>query len=479
MLSGMQKASGPQQSPRGRQWTRRELLKTAAVGSLAATAPHALLRAAKAPEPRRKPNIIYILADDLGYGDLGCYGQKKIKTPGLDRLAARGLRFTSHYSGSTVCAPSRCTLMTGMHTGHARIRDNGDPPLRPSPADRTVAEHLKQAGYTTACIGKWGLGDASTTGGALKKGFDHFFGYYGQVHAHHYYPSHLWRNNEKVPLAGNAGGKKQQYSHDLLTAEALQWVRRSKDQPFFLYLAYTIPHAEVTVPEDSMEPYKGKFPEKPYAGGHYCAQETPNAARAGMISRMDRDVGRLMDLLKKLGLDKDTLVMFSSDNGPTGAGGQNPRFFDSNGPFRGNKRSLNEGGIRVPMIAHWPGRIQAGRVTDHPCAFWDILPTCCELAGLDAPDDIDGLSFAPLLPGRDPDAHEYLYWEYRGKQAVRMGKFKALRVNPEAKTALFDLSVDKDESSNVASQHPDLVARAERLFVQARTPSKHSPLRRD
>ncbi|MFQ5811206.1 MAG: arylsulfatase, partial [Armatimonadota bacterium] len=399
--------------------TRRSFLKQ----SLAVAAAPAVVRAQ--PGPGDKPNLIYILADDLGYGDVGCYGQEKIWTPSLDRMAAEGMRFTQHYSGSTVCAPSRCSLMTGKHTGHTWIRANGRAPIRPE--DVTVAEVLKDAGYATGMAGKWGLGHVGATGDPNRKGFDHFFGYVDQGRAHFYYTEYLWRNGEKVVLAGNEGGKRGTYSHDLIAAEGLEFIRKNRDESFFLYLPYTIPHAEVIVPEDSLAEYRGKFPEKPFEGGHYCAQETPNAARAGMITRMDRDIGRVFALLKELGLDEDTLVMFSSDNGPCAAGGQDYQFFESQGPLRGIKRDLYEGGIRVPTIARWPGKIEAGAVSEHVSAFWDVLPTFAELAGGEPPADIDGISMAPTLLGRSDEQkqHEYLYWEHKGAQAVRLGDWKA------------------------------------------------------
>ena len=446
--------------------TRRAFLQHSVAFGSGVAAASSVLRAA--PGRSRTPNLIYILADDLGYGDVGCYGQEKIRTLSLDRMAAEGMRFTQHYAGSTVCAPSRCSLMTGQHTGHTLIRTNTRTPLRPE--DVTVAELLKSAGYLTGAAGKWGLGHVGTTGDPNRKGFDHFFGYVDQGRAHFYYTEYLWRNGEQVILEGNQAGKRGTYSHDLIAAEGLEFVRKNGDRPFFLYLPYTIPHAEVTVPEDSLAEYRGKFPEKPYEGSHYCSQETPNAARAGMITRMDRDIGRLLDLLRELGLDQDTLVMFSSDNGPCSAGGQDYRFFNSQGPLRGTKGGLYEGGIRVPMIARWPGKIEAGTVNDHVSAFWDVLPTFAELAGVAPRDDTDGISMVPTLLGRDNEQrqHEYLYWEYRGAQAVRMGDWKAVRTNG-GDVELFNLKADIGEKSDVAAAHPDVVARAKRIMEAATT----------
>lgn len=436
------------------------------------------------------PNIIFILADDLGYGDLGCYGQKRIKTPNIDTMAAEGMRFTDHYAGSTVCAPSRCSLMTGLHTGRCLVRGNARVPLRPE--DLTVAELLKQAGYTTGIIGKWGLGEPDTTGIPNKQGFDYWFGYLNQRHAHNYYPKYLWRNEEKVELAnevnhiingrdrspGGVATKKVEYSHDLFTEDALAFVEKNSKRPFFLYLTYTIPHANneagkkgMEVP--SLEPYTDKdWPE---------AQQ----GHAAMITRMDRDIGRLLDKLKHLGLNNNTLVMFSSDNGPHKEGGADPSFFRSYGPLRGIKRDLYEGGVRVPMIARWPGRIKPGSVTDHVSAFWDFLPTCCELADIKPPRDTDGISFLPTLLGRDSEQkkHEFLYWEFHEqgkKQAVRMDNWKGVRLNvaknPDGPIELYNLKEDIAEQNNIADAHPEIIAKIDMIMYSARTPSKHWPL---
>src|SRR5258708_15023311 len=389
-----------------------------------------LLLAAAVPQEPRKPNIIFIHADDLGYGDLSCYGQKNFKTPNLDRMAAQGLRFTSYYAGNTVCAPSRCALMTGYHMGHAYIRGNLELPLRAE--DVTVAKLLKGSGYATAVIGKWGLGLENNSGRPDKQGFDYSFGYLDHKHAHRQYTDHLFRNGERVELDGKS------WSNDLFTRESLDFVERSKSTPFFLYLNYTNPHAELWVPGDSLDEYKGKFPEKPWLNGQgdapgakgYRSQETPHAAFAAMVTRMDRDVGTLLEKVKALGLDENTLVFFTSDNGPHREGGADPDFFQSYGQLRGIKRDLTEGGIRMPMIARWPGKIAAGTTTDAALAHWDFLPTACELSGAKTPEGIDGISYVATLFGKEQKAHEVLYWEFfqRGyDQAIRMGDWKGIR----------------------------------------------------
>jgi arylsulfatase A-like enzyme len=439
-----------------------------------------------------KPNIIFILADDLGYGDLGCYGQKIIQTPHIDRLATEGMKFTSFYAGNAVCAPSRCTLMTGLHSGHAFVRDNRE--LKPEgqvaiPAESvTVAKVLKSAGYRTGCIGKWGLGGPGSTGEPNKQGFDYFYGYLCQRIAHSYYPDYLWRNTDKVLFPENAGGKRGTYSHDELTKEALAFVEKAKaggaGEPFFLYLPYTVPHFDLDVPEDSMAPYAGKWEEPALPMGTYRAQAKPRAAYAGMISRMDRDIGRLMELLKQKGLDDNTLVIFTSDNGATFLKGLDAKFFGSQGGLHGYKADLYEGGIRVPMIARWPGKIKPGTTSDFAAAFYDVLPTLAELAGTPSPQGLDGLSFAPTLLGKPQKPHDYLYWEFPekiGQQAVRIGDWKGIRVNvkkqPEGPIELYDLKSDLAESKNVAAEHPDIVARMAEIMRSGRTESKEFPLR--
>ncbi len=427
----------------------------------------------------RPPNIIFVLADDLGYGDLGCYGQQVIQTPNLDRMAAEGVRFTQCYAGSTVCAPSRCCLMTGLHTGHAYVRGNALVPLRPG--DTTVAELLKSAGYRTALVGKWGLGEPDTTGVPNRKGFDEFFGYLNQAHAHNYYPEYLWRTEHKEPIDGNVESKEHQgvsekrgaYSNDLFTREALTFIERAREGPFFLYLAYTIPHANNErggAEGDGMEvPDYGPYDDKGW--------RSPEKGHAAMITRMDRDIGTLFQKLQALGLDQHTIVFFTSDNGPHKEGGADPRFFKSSGPLRGIKRDLYEGGIRVPGIVRWPGKIKAGTVSDQVWAFWDFLPTACELAGAKAPAGLDGISIVPALLGGEQKAHEFLYWEFHERgfaRAVRTGDWKAV-ILPGKPLELYDLSKDIGETRDVAADHPDIVARVEAFLKTARTDSERWP----
>lgn len=443
------------------------------------------------PPSARRPNIVLILADDLGYGDLGSYGQQNIRTPVLDRLAAEGMRFTDHYAGSTVCAPSRSALMTGQHTGHTPIRGNKEvKPMGQHPlADEvvTVAEVLKSVGYSTGLIGKWGLGGPGSAGEPNRQGFDYFFGYLCQRHAHNYYPEFLFRNRERVPLGNvvaepkredGAGVvvKKVQYSHDLIAEEALAFVDRNKDRPFFLALTVTIPHANNEAGDKGMEvPDYGIYADRDWS--------KPQKGHAAMITRLDRDVGRLLARLDQYGIAGDTLVLFTSDNGPHREGGNDPEFNDSNGPLRGIKRDLYEGGIRVPLIARWPDRVPAGSVSDHVCAFWDYLPTFAELAGAQAPPGLDGISLAPTLVGNPADQrkHEFLYWEFHegdaSKQAVRMGEWKAVRLAPGKPLELYNLVRDIGETENVAGGHPDVVARIEECLNTARTKSEIWPLK--
>lgn len=426
------------------------------------------------------PNIVFIMADDLGYGDLGCYESDKIHTPCLDRMAGEGMRFTQFYAGAPVCAPSRCVLLTGKHLGHAYIRDNrevkpeGQEPIPDS--ERTLAEMLHAGGYATAAVGKWGLGPHGSSGDPNRQGFDLFFGYNCQRHAHNYYPTYLWRNAERITLEGNDGTQVgKQYAHDLLTEEALQFVRDRRDRPFFLYLPYTIPHVALQVPDDSLAEYRGIWPDPPYVGGKgYFPHPTPRAAYAAMITRMDRDIGRLLALLAELGLDERTIVFFTSDNGPThgGVGGSDSEFFQSAGTLRGLKGTVFEGGIRVPLIARWPGRIAPGTVSDHVAAFYDVFPTLADLSGIEAPQGLDGLSFAPALlqKGNQPE-HAFLLWEfhgYGGQQAVRMGNWKAIRQklhkSASSPVELYDLASDPSEQHDVAGEHPEIVARAEEIL---------------
>ncbi|MHC4415809.1 MAG: arylsulfatase [Planctomycetota bacterium] len=461
------------------------------------------MSACAAPVPRpgdaRPPNIIFILADDLGWAELGCYGQQKIRTPNIDRIAREGIRFTQHYSGSPVCAPARCVLLTGRHTGHAFIRDNSEKggwgPQEPEgqlelPARTVTLGHLlKEAGYTTAVIGKWGLGGPGSTGEPNRQGFDYWYGYLCQRVAHNHYPTHLWRNGEREELEGNVWGNLvgRQYAPDLMADEALRFIERNQDRPFFLYLAFTIPHLAIQVPSDSLAEYRGSWPETPYEGGKgYLPHPEPRAGYAGMVTRMDRDVGRILERLKRLGLDESTIVMFSSDNGATyDIGGADSPFFESGGPLRGRKGSVWEGGIRVPLVARWPGRIAPGGVTDHVSAFWDILPTCLDLAEAHTPAGLDGISFAPALVGRgEQRRHEHLYWElpsrgYSGQQAVRLGDFKGVRRRMHAgnlDVELFDLADDVSEERNIAEQHPKTVERIRRIMRSAHTPSGEFPM---
>ena len=453
----------------------------------------ALLALLLSPSPAAtdKPNIIYLLADDLGYNELGCYGQKWIKTPHIDALAAEGMRFTQHYSGAPVCAPSRCVLMTGKHTGHAYIRNNSEVKpegQRPIPeATVTVAELLKRRGYATAAIGKWGLGFPGSEGDPNKQGFDLFYGYNCQRHAHNHYPRYLWRNDHRVKLEGNTRSLTgKQFSQDLFTREALSFIKKNKDRPFFLYMPFAIPHLSIQVPEESLAQYRGKIPEADYKHRGYLKHPFPRAGYAAMISHLDRDVGKIMALLKELGLDDNTLVMFSSDNGPTynRLGGSDSDFFESARPFSGLKGSVHEGGIRVPLVARWPGRIKPGTTSDHISAFWDVLPTLCDVAGAKPPADIDGISFAPTLLGAGKQQqHEFLYWEfaaYSGQQAVRMGKWKALRkgmFRGNMHVHLYDLEKDAAEQHDVSKAHPEVVARIKRIMAASHTPSKQFPFK--
>jgi arylsulfatase A-like enzyme len=429
----------------------------------------------RAAEAARKPNIIFILADDLGYGDLGCYGQERVKTPHLDRMAAEGTRFTQHYSGSTVCAPSRCSLMTGLHTGHARIRGNALVPLEPE--DVTVAEVLKGAGYRTALYGKWGLGEPDSPGIPTKQGFDEFYGYLNQAHAHNYYPDYLWRDEVKEPLPDNVQDPKhkgvalegKQYSNDLIADEALKFLDRVKDTPFFLYLALTLPHAnneKFGATKDGMEvPDYGPYANEDWPG--------PQKGHAAMITRLDGYVGRVFEKLRALGIDDNTAVFFTSDNGTHKEGGADPEFFKSSGPLNGYKRSLHDGGIRVPMIARWPGRIPQGKTSDTVWAFWDLLPTLADIAGAAAPP-CDGVSELPALLGETAPAHAPLYWEFHEggfAQAVRDGNWKGVQPAGEKPFELYDLSTDVGERTNISTAHPDVVSGLKAFLAAARTPA--------
>ncbi len=454
----------------------------------------------KAPETKtsipEKPNIIYILADDLGWGDISYLGQEKFDTPHIDRLIEQGMFFTNHYSGSTVCAPSRSSLLTGQHTGNTPIRGNkeyepeGQEPL---PAGTLTFTHILQdAGYVTGAYGKWGLGFVGTSGDPNKQGFDEFFGYNCQRYAHRYYPTHIWHNEDKVILEGNDWTNKEVYAQDVIQDEALKFIEHNKDNPFFLFVPSLIPHAELIVPDDSIfQRYKGKYPETPYINTRkgadygpdldvilYASQEYPRATFAAMVARLDMHVGQIVDKVKELGLEERTIIMFTSDNGTHREGGADPEFFNSRGGFRGYKRDLYEGGIRVPFIVSWPGVIEAGSTSDHISAFWDILPTFSELAGASVPEGIDGISFVPALLGsNDQPEHEYLYWEFHelgGRQAVRMGKWKGVKYNvlrSDRPMELYDLEKDPAETSDLAEMHPEIIERMEQILVEARTES--------
>ena len=456
------------------------------LASFAPASPLGAARQTRAAVPPR-PNIVLVQADDLGYGDLSVYGQANFATPALDRLAAEGIRFTEYYAGSTVCAPSRTALMTGLHTGHASIRGNGEIPLRDE--DTTVAMALRDAGYRTAVVGKWGLGKPGTGGDPGKKGFDYAFGFLDHRHAHRQFTDHLYRNGEQVPTSLEGD-----YVNDLFTREAAAFIEQPDPRPFFLYLNYTVPHAELRVPEDSLAPMRGKFTETPFANATadgkptgldtaslgYRSQPTPKAAFAAMITRMDRDIGTLRDRLRARGLEPRTLFMFVSDNGPHREGGGDPAFFKSSGGLRGIKRDLYEGGIRVPMIASWPGTIPAGRVSPHPWAHWDLFPTFAELAGAKTPAGLDGVSMARALRGQSAPEHAFMYWEFheRGfQQAVRMGRWKAVRPAKDAALELYDLKTDPGEQHEVSGAHPDVVKTIEQYLRTARTESAQWPIK--
>jgi arylsulfatase A-like enzyme len=401
-------------------------------------------------------------------------------------MAREGIRFTQYYAGSAVCAPSRAALMTGLHTGHAWIRGNGDIALRPQ--DTTIAEVLHAIGYRTAVIGKWGLGRPGSTGAPERKGFEYSFGFLDHNHAHRKYTDHLWRNGERIKT-----DPERDYVNDLITREAAAFIERPDPRPFFLYLNYTVPHAELRAPDESVSPFRGRFPEVPFTNPKadarttgpdetslgYRSQPTPHAAYAGMISRMDRDIGRLIELLGARGMDHQTLLLFVSDNGPHDAGGGDPAFFKSTGGLRGRKGDLYEGGIRVPLVARWPGTIPAGRVSDHVWAHWDMLPTLADIAGAPVPSGLDGVSVFRALRGETQPAQPFMYWEIPGssfQQAVRMGAWKAVRLSPHDPLELYDLQSDPREQRDIAVTHPEVVARIERYLLTARTDSPLWPV---
>jgi arylsulfatase A len=464
--------------------------------SIALCASSALMSCTPGQKKEALPNIVYILADDLGYGDLSCYGQKKFSTPNIDRLASEGMLFTQHYTGCTVSAPSRSCLMTGLHTGHTPIRGNkgwepeGNWPL---PANTfTIAGMLKTRDYVTGAFGKWGLGYIESEGDPNLQGFDEFYGYNCQSLAHNYYPDHLWHNHEKIILHDNDSSKTGAYSADLIHKAALEFLEKNRNKHFFLFYPTTIPHAELFAKEEYMEQFRGKFiPEKLYKGidsgptfrsGPYGSQPEAHAAFAAMVKELDDYVGDLLDKLKELGLEKNTIVIFASDNGPHLEGGADPDYFDSNGPLRGYKRDMYEGGIRTPMLVRWPGKVKAGSKNDIVTAFWDLMPTFADISRAEIPVPIDGISFLPSLLGKKQKGHDYLYWEFHeqgGKMAVRMGNWKAVKLNidkmPVGETELYDLSADIGETNNIASSRPDIVEKMEEIMKEEHTPSVDFP----
>lgn len=441
------------------------------------------------------PNVVFILADDLGYGDLSCLGQTRFHTPNIDSLAARGMIFTQHYAGTAVSAPSRSCLVTGQHTGHTPIRGNKEYPVEgqyPIPGDTyNIFRMFASRGYSTGVFGKWGLGAPGTEGAPEAQGVDEFFGYNCQRLAHNYYPGHLWHNSTKIVLEGNSGHGEGDYAPYLIHEKALEFIRGHRDKPFFLWYTTTIPHAELKLPEAEMAALEGSLsmqPEKSYKGcddgpeykvGGYGSQQNAHAAFASMVTLLDRQVGEICSLIDSLGLSGNTMIVFTSDNGPHLEGGADPDFFDSNGPFRGYKRDLYEGGIRVPFIVKWPGKVQAGSSCSHVSAFWDFLPTAAEITGAEIPQDvkIDGISYLPSLVGSGrQEEHGYMYWEFHesgGRQALRKGDWKAVRYNVSGggPLQLYDLSSDIGETHDVAAGHPDLVQELDSLMSAARTPS--------
>jgi arylsulfatase A-like enzyme len=430
-----------------------------------------LLQAQKNKPVPRKPNIILILADDLGYGDVGAFGQKFIKTPDLDRLAKEGIKFTNFYAGAPVCAPSRASLMTGMHQGHAVVRGNNNDkgervPLRPQ--DMTIAEILKKQGYRTGIVGKWGLGEPETTGIPNRKGFDYFFGYLNQNHAHNYFPDYLWRNEEKVNLP------KGTYSADLFAEEALDFVKRESENPFFLYLAVTLPHAN-----NELNRKTGNGMEIPSAAPYERENWAPQQKNyAAMVTRLDTDVGKLLELLKQLKIDDNTIVIFTSDNGPQDKteGGYDQTLFQSNGGLRGLKRELYEGGIRAPLIVFWKNKIKPGQTSGKVWTQVDFLPTFAEIAGAQIPTETDGISMLQALFGKRALEHKYLYWEFHEggfAQAVRMGNWKGVRKGFEGKIELYDLQKDEKETTDLAAKYPKIVAQIAEIIKREHVESEN------
>ena len=441
--------------------TRRQFLTTASSLALASVTAQA--------QPR-PPNILFILADDLGYGDLGCYGQKRIQTPNIDRIAAQGIKFTQAYAGSTVCAPSRCTLMIGKHTGHCATRGNRHPEVPLPLSDPSIAEVLKTAGYRTAHFGKWGLGGAESDSTPTQRGFDEFFGFLNHQHAHQAYPDYMWEGRVETMLPKNWFYRKQQYVPDMFTDRTLKFIDRPSDKPFFVYLSYTVPHADNELPGIEV-PDQG-----PYAKENWPEIEKNFAAS---ITRMDAGIGRILELLKRKNLTEETLVIFTSDNGPHKEGGHSPEFFGSRGPLRGVKRDLYEGGIRVPALACWPGRIRPAALSDSPWAFWDVLPTLADAAYAKAPAGIDGVSFLPALHGYAQPLHKPFYWEFHEggfQQAVRDGDWKLVRQLPKMRPELFNLKDDLGETRDAAAKLPEIAARLTELMRTSRVESPWWPI---
>lgn len=467
----------------------------------------------------RLPNIVFILCDDLGYGDIGANGQKKIKTPNIDRIAREGMNLTAHYSGSNVCAPSRCVLMSGKHPGYAYIRDNrggldGAEGQEPVPqGELTLPLTLKSLGYRIGGFGKWGLGPVGSSGDPLKQGFDRFFGYNCQAVAHNFYPTHLWSDSTRIELGNPKFAANQKlppnadplspasyapyvgkvYAPDLIAEEARKFLKENKDQPFFLYFATTVPHLALQVPEDSLNEYQGVFEDSPYIGDRsYLPHRTPRAAYAAMITRLDKEIGTLLDLLKANNLEKDTIVIFTSDNGPlfNRLGGTDADFFGSAAKFRGRKGSFYEGGFRVPCLVRWKGRIKPKTSSDFVSGFEDWLPTLTELLGKKVEASGGGISIASTLLGKPQAPRRFLYREspgYGGQQSVRVGKWKGIRtnLNPRANARnqtsgeleLYDLEKDPSESTNVANSNPEVVAKLETILKQERQKSALFPIR--
>ncbi len=444
---------------------------------------------------QQKPNVIFILADDLGYGDLGCYGQTKIETPNIDRLAKRGIRFTQFYAGTSVCAPSRASLMTGLHTGHTPIRGNfeikpeGQYPLPDSAF--TMPEMLRTAGYKTGVFGKWGMGYPGSEGDPVHQGVDEFYGYNCQRQSHNFFPDHLWENTKRVELGNKPHTNQVDYAPALIQKKALAFLERNRSNPFFMYLAYTLPHAALQLPagDPVFEYYKKKFNEQPrvvnanWNAGDYQPQPYPHAAYAAMVAKLDTYVGEVVQLLDRLGLAKNTMIVFASDNGPHAEGGNDPGFFNSSAGFRGIKRQLTEGGIRVPVICSWPGKIRAGQISSYTGAFYDFLPTFADLSGRKLAVKTDGISILPMLSGRGKQqVHDFLYWEFHedgGRQAVRMGKWKGIREgafkNPLATIQLYDLDADPGEKNDLSQLHPELIASMRNILSREHVESQQFP----